>query len=125
MRHVSDAAFLLDASPDQSWHLAGFGPECARKACLSESWLHKILGHDLDDEVLDMAFALDVQATRYEVRELARQYPMIQRWSVESRYEQTGTRSDVDARHLVNQAETLTYLVASDLWLDGRIEGVR
>ncbi len=37
-RHIADAEHLLahgaHRSEDQAWHLAGFGPESVRKACL-------------------------------------------------------------------------------------------
>lgn len=125
MRHVCDASRLLDTSPDQSWHLAGFGPECARKACLSESWFDRLLGHDFADEVLELALALDVQAARYEVHDLRVRHPTLRRWSVESRYERTGSRSHVDASNLVTEAKGVTYAIASELWMDGRIDGVR
>ena len=47
LRHTRDAEHLLASGPhrslDQAFHLAGFGPECARKACLSESWADKTI----------------------------------------------------------------------------------
>lgn len=127
LRHVRDADDLLRSSPDQSWHLAGFGPECARKACLDQGWLDRVLGHDLaevSDSVLEVALALDVEGGRYEVRDLASRYPELQRWSVESRYDRTGDRSAAEACLLVEQAAALTYALVADLWMDGRIEEV-
>jgi hypothetical protein len=124
LRHVRDADDLLRASPDQSWHLAGFGPECARKACLQEKWLDHALGHDLaewSDEVLDLALALDTQAGRYEVRDLASRFPVLASWRVKSRYDRTGTRTEPQARALVEQAADLTYELAAELWMDGII----
>lgn len=125
LRHVRDADRLLETSPDQSWHLAGFGPECARKACLEEAWLNLVLSHDLgerSDHILEFALALDVQANRYEVRNLERRFPDLKTWKVSSRYKRTGTYSTNEAEALVQQAATLTYELAAELWMDGRIE---
>jgi hypothetical protein len=124
LRHVRDAEGLLKTSPDQSWHLAGFGPECARKACLQIEWLDKVMGHDLtnlSDEILEVALALDTRAGQYEVRDLAARFPELKSWRVESRYERTGTRSHAKARVLVKQAAALTYEIAAELWMDGII----
>lgn len=124
LRHVEDAESLLANSPDQGWHLAGFGPECARKACLAEDWLDKLLGHDLaavSDEILDLALALDVTAARYALRGLARNRPTLARWSVESRYDPTGTHGHDEAEELVKDAADVTRALAADLWMDGRV----
>ena len=32
LRHARDAEWLAHRSPDQAYHLAGYAPECARKA---------------------------------------------------------------------------------------------
>ena len=57
-RHVNDARALLAASPLQAYHLAGFGPECARKAVPGVATLAKQLGHTIDaDEALATLFA--------------------------------------------------------------------
>ena len=124
LRHVRDADDFLQTSPDQSWHLAGFGPECARKACLEQTWLDRVLGHDLSevsDGVVEVALALDVQAARYEVRDFANRFPRLKLWSVETRYDRTGTHSETEARALVEEAAALTYALTADLWMDGRI----
>ena len=52
LRHVRDAEHLATPnhsghSPDQAYHLAGFGPECARKATLYHRLFDKPLGHTL------------------------------------------------------------------------------
>lgn len=123
LRHVDDAEGLLSSSPDQSWHLAGFGPECARKACLRVQTFDKMLGHELaemSERVLDVALVVDPNATRYAVRELTRRYPTLSRWRVESRYERTGTRSAEDAQSLVRESAQLTHELAAALWMDGR-----
>lgn len=35
LRHINDARTLLATSPVQAAYLAGYGPECARKAALA------------------------------------------------------------------------------------------
>jgi len=54
LRHVDDAQALLAVSPVQAFHLAGFGPECARKAALtvpgaSQGTMDKAIGHGFHD----------------------------------------------------------------------------
>jgi len=55
LRHVGDAAALLGESPAQAFYLAGYGPECARKACLArwsdqeEDARNRAIGHRYDD----------------------------------------------------------------------------
>lgn len=125
LRHVEDAAYLLPRSPDQSWHLAGFGPECVRKACLDEHWLDKALGHDLataGDDVLELAGALDVRAARYRLTGVHSRYPLLAEWRVEARYERTGARTGSTAKQIVKQAANLTYELAAALWMDGRVD---
>ena len=124
LRHVSDAEHLLATSPDQSWHLAGFGPECARKACLGDDWWDKALGHELTDfvePVLELALALDVRAARYGVAGFTARYPSLAEWRPDARYEKTGTRKAEDAKPLVEAAAQLTCRLAAELWMDGRV----
>jgi hypothetical protein len=48
LRHVRDAKILAAGaapSPDQAWHLIGFGSECSLKAGLSAEWQGKAIGH--------------------------------------------------------------------------------
>ena len=50
IRHVRDAELLASTagpnrSLDQAFHLAGFAPECARKATLPRSTFDKSIGH--------------------------------------------------------------------------------
>lgn len=125
LRHVTDADRLLATSPDQSWHLAGFGPECARKACLDHDWWDRVLGHDLTDfvgPVLEIALALDVRAARYDLSSLTTRYPVLAQWDPNCRYDETGTRDQKVARPLVDAALDLTARVAAELWMDGHVE---
>jgi len=71
LRLVRDAEHLLEPGaqqfPDEAYYLAGFGPECARKACLESRSFDKVLGHDFADfaeSTLDVACALDPHAHR-------------------------------------------------------------
>lgn len=99
-RHVSDAERLATESPDQSWHLAGFGPECARKALIFEpavqaAVLNKALGHDFsgvaDENLLDWVMRLDPWAHRYSPSSWAREHAILTAWKPQHRYEATGT----------------------------------
>lgn len=129
LRHVRDAAYLLDASHpgqsiDQAFHLAGFGPECARKALLGDRVFDKVLGHRFDagvELVLDAALALDPQARRYSPRGWAARYPALPTWSEQSRYYATGTKTDASARPVVEQAARAVHDTVVALFADGRI----
>jgi hypothetical protein len=64
LRHLRDAEHLADAttphgSLDQAYHLAGFAPECGRKATIAADWMNKALGHDLGvvDEIMAALWA--------------------------------------------------------------------
>ncbi|MCB9653993.1 MAG: hypothetical protein H6729_07700 [Deltaproteobacteria bacterium] len=132
-RHIRDARTLLRRSaisglapsPDQAWHLAGFGPECARKAALPERDWDRILGHNLgpaSDEIIGWLECLLPICARYTLR-LGKD-PKIPRWSPEHRYEHTGSRTEIQAEDLVEEAERITDNLLLDLWLDGRLEGL-
>jgi hypothetical protein len=94
VRHIRDAEALLASSPDQAWHLAGFGPECMRKAVLTLPWAGKALGHDLDGSeavVLSLVLELDPHARRYQGTTRLGSHAILNRWDVKHRYDQTGT----------------------------------
>ncbi len=127
LRHVRDAEHLADAdsasrSLDQACHLAGYGPECARKATLQTRVFDKALGHHLDagiDSVLDVALALDPLAWRYEPRDWATRYPALARWSPEVRYDRTGRHAADEVGPLVAEARQVVDTVAVAVWADG------
>ncbi len=126
-RHVADAERLLQESPDQAWHLAGFGPECARKAGLFDGGLaarvvDQRLGHDFGpfaDQVLDWVSRLDRHAHRYQLDGWTAQYPVLGSWSPNHRYDATGTVTTRDVNGLVATARQLVDRVSAELWMDG------
>lgn len=126
-RHVRDAERLLqgrDASPDQAWHLAGFGPECARKACLEEAVLDHALGHELGpagETLLEWWIPLDPLAWRYHLAGWAQDEPHFAEWRPAHRYEASGTRHGDPVRELVASARRRVNGVLADLWSDGRL----
>lgn len=128
VRHVRDAERLLQGeglSPDQAWHLAGYGPECARKACLEEAILDKVMGHDLGAEgeiLLEWWIPLDPAAWRYRLDGWASHAPILARWSPVHRYEATGTRAGEPVRELTAAAARRVLGVLADLWADGRLD---
>ncbi len=83
LRHVRDAEHLLASEPpyrsvEQALHLAGFGPECARKGCVDEDIADKALGHEFekaDESVVDLLLAIDPSASRYGLDEHTLQLP--------------------------------------------------
>lgn len=128
LRHVRDAEHLVAPGPhtslDQAYHLAGLGPECARKATLSSEPFRRILGHDLGtrgDALLLYWGALDPDAFRYEPLDVAIRFPALASWRVDCRYERSGTRTEGAALNLVREAREHVDGIVSALWADGRL----
>lgn len=128
LRHVRDAEHLVTPGPnsslDQAYHLAGLGPECARKATLSSGTFRRILGHDLGtrgDALLQFWRALDPDAFRYEPLEIATRFPALASWRIDCRYERSGTRTEGTAVDLVREARKHVDGIVSALWADGRL----
>jgi hypothetical protein len=128
LRHVRDAEHLLSCSagytsPEQAYHLAGLGPECARKATISEPWLDKVIGHGITpwaDEIVEFATALDPMAHRYDIRDFLNRYPELARWNIECRYAETG-RNSAQAALVCRQAREIVDAIVIALWADGRL----
>jgi hypothetical protein len=131
-RHISDAEQLAMAgstylSLDQAWHLAGFGPECIRKACLRERAFDRALGHEFTPEseaLLDWAIALDPQAWRYHLLGWSKTVSRLAEWDPNHRYERTGKRPESNIRELVQGASGVVRRVICDLWTDGVLREV-
>lgn len=122
LRHVRDAEDLLSHSPDQAFHLAGFGPECARKATLMSDWFDKAIGHGMSgsvDQLLEVASSLDSDASRYRISGWADRYNALKKWTEQARYERTGTRSREVARGLLDEAREIVEDLTLALWADG------
>jgi len=129
LRHVEDAEHLLTSgshrSEDQAWHLAGFGPECVRKACLEDRALDRALGHNLaadTEHLLEWGLSLDPHASRYGLVGWAGA-PQLADWDPTHRYDRTGTHVGDPVAALVASARNLVHRVHADLWADGRITG--
>lgn len=129
LRHARDAEVLAtNGSPgrslDQAYHLAGFGPECARKATLALRTLDKTIGHRFDDgadDVLDLAEALDPLCHRYRPRDWTTRWPSLAGWSEQVRYDRTGTHDEAKVLRLVGEARDAVDAVVLALWADGRL----
>jgi hypothetical protein len=100
LRHARDAESLLapqnpgGQSIDQAFHLAGYGPECARKATLGLRDFDKTIGHRFDgraEGVLDALVALDPWALRYGASGWGARFPALAEWKETARYHRTGT----------------------------------
>lgn len=128
LRHVRDAESLLaprspGRSVDQAFHLAGYGPECARKATLGLRDFDKTIGHRFDERaegVLDVLVALDPWALRYEPTRWGIRFPALAEWMETVRYRRTGATDEAKARALVGQAREAVDGVVAALWADGR-----
>lgn len=118
LRHVRDAERLLADSPDQTYHLAGFGPECARKAVLDFRWADKAIGHELAADLVDYLAGLDPWALRY----LSPMPAGFQQWEPQVRYKKTGFKSRSEAEQLLQGCQSATHSLLTKLWADGRIK---
>lgn len=128
LRHIRDAEFLASGTPpislDQASHLLGFGPECARKACLHEAWADTAIGHAIGargEEVVDFVAALDARAARYRVGAWRARFPELVGWSESCRYDATGTadtQPEIVVRRLGAARHAVDDVILS-LWADG------
>ena len=132
IRHIRDAEFLASASPParslaQAFHLAGFAPECARKATLPRKAFDKAIGHgttDASELSLEWALAHDPRARRYSV-DLARwsaRYPGLRSWNEGVRYERTGTRQPAEVTALLTEVRGIVAAILAALWIDGVLD---
>lgn len=128
LRHARDAEHLAEPGPtrslDQAFHLAGFGPECVRKACLTGRWADKVLSHGMDvatELVVDWILALDAHASRYGIRDWSARYAALRVWKVESRYEATGQRTEQEVHALLAVAREAVDSTILRLWTGGAI----
>lgn len=126
LRHLRDAEHLLSCaegrSPAQAYHLAGFAPECARKACLAERWADKVLGHNFGESaetLLELLTSIDLHASRYQSRNWEARFPALREWKVECRYAASDAFDEVQADALLAEARSATLDVCVALWADG------
>jgi methionyl-tRNA formyltransferase len=128
LRHVRVAAHLILDTPhrslDDAFYLAGFGPECARSACLAEEWFARAVGHGFDDPQntnLNFVMGLDPRARRYRTSAWADEFPVLTSWRVQRRYDRTGTVEREAAARLIAAARTIVDRIAVQLWTDGML----
>lgn len=143
LRHIRDAEHLAQTdppSPEQTEHLAGFAPECARKALLHldafpskvEDAFGRALSHDFKefaDQVVDLIIALQPRLRHSNARGWSQRHPELIPWNPECRYHATGYAKRVKGNlprpvwraQLLGKARVLTEEAAIELWLDGRL----
>lgn len=122
LRHVRDAQYLAGSSPDQAFHLAGFGPECARKATLPKATYDKAIGHGVggtSELALGVALSLDARAHRYGLVGWATRYPALAAWTEMARYDKTGDHEEV--ARLLQEAREVVDRIAFARWADGLV----
>lgn len=132
IRHLRDAEHLAfvpspDRSLDQAFHLAGFAPECARKATLPRSTFDKAIGHgttDASELALEWALAHDPRAHRYRIdlAEWSARYPGLSSWNEGVRYDRTGARRPDEVTALLTEVRTIVGAIVAALWVDGALD---
>lgn len=131
LRHVTDAESLIAASPAQALYLAGYGPECARKAALArwnkpdEDRRNKAIGHRFDkpaETALALFCDLDPLASRYTLRGWKATHSSLSEWKEDVRYGRSDSVTRGKAQQLLSSARELTVDVIAKLWVDGRVE---
>ncbi len=124
LRYARDARHLLESpdhrSVDQAAHLAGFAPECALKACLSEGRYDKALGHEFADDTTAWVLALDPLAAR----RVGSVPAALAGWRPDLRYGGTGTVALTVATAWVDAASAAVDGLVASAWLDGEIEDI-
>lgn len=119
LRHQEDAEALLGPSPDQSWHLAGFAAECARKACLGNEEFRRALAHEHGrdaDRLLDLVLALDAHGPGGDLHGWAPTGSALAVWSEAHRYDRRGSHAS-RAPALVSETAGHHDRVLTSLWL--------
>lgn len=129
LRHVRVAEHLAaegaDRALDEAFHIAGFGPECAQAACLSEEWFARAIGHGFDAaqaESLRLLLYLDPRARRYLPADWSARYQELRTWTVQSRYLPTGTFDHARATAMTREAREVVDRVVASLWADGLLD---
>lgn len=147
-RHLRDAAYLADYAHDhpahrdgepvyrslaQAYHLAGFAPECIRKAILGTRTFDKALGHRFrqagdphsNEDMLAVIMATDPFAARYYSTSSAwaQAYPALAAWAETARYDADNDPKFEPAKvaELLHSADSAVQGIVLRLWLDGRL----
>ena len=130
LRHIADAEDLLRASPVQALYLAGYGPECARKAALArwtdrdEDLRNRAIGHRFDgpaEVALQWFCDLDPLAPRYALLRWKVTYNVLGEWKEDVRYGRSDSITVTKARRFLHAAQELTLGTIAKLWADGRV----
>jgi hypothetical protein len=119
LRHQGDAEFLLERSPDQAWHLAGYATECIRKAALTVEAYRKAIGHEQGrdfDALFELVSALDPGALKLRVSGWAHAGTRLHEWDAQHRYDALGTHTQ-QASQLVSETRVHHDRTLTALWL--------
>ncbi len=113
-----------------AYYLAGYGPECARKAALtwpdarSAKEIDKAIGHGFHKQAelaLAHVLAVDPLAARYELPRWQTRFLKLAAWSEDKRYESSQMFGAAAARGVLREANEVVTEVIAALWADGRL----
>lgn len=115
-RHLHAAKALIADWPDEAWYIAGYGPECARKASLTDERLWRLMGHEAGDAAL-LGWLLSLDARAVQVPETATG------WRPDVRYARTNTRTLAQAEAMVVDCWRDAGPILAGLWARGAWSG--
>lgn len=130
LRHIQDASQLVSSSPVQAFYLAGYGPECVRKAALTfpdekvQEQIQFAIGHGFKkhaETALSIAMDVDPMASRYGLSRWGTRQNILQEWNERCRYGRCDSIRVSKARKLIEKAEPVVTDVVLALWADGRL----
>src|SRR5262249_13082113 len=128
LRHLRDAEHLATFGPfasyDQAYHLAGFAPECARKATLASSTFDKAIGHGVastSEMALALVLSIDLRGHRYDLTHWGARYPALAAWTEQVRYDPTGTHKQTKVLAVLSEARQIVDRIVFALWADGLV----
>lgn len=128
LRHLGTATRCLEhADWEQVAHLAGFGPECLRKAAmLAPPAVNREFGHKLGmHEMLDALSALRPHGLRLRADRLQTTWPALEDWDPQARYAADGTVSADQAKELHTDAAAAVRGLLFAMVLDERDDVLR
>ena len=123
-RHLDDAHILLNQSRyDNAAYLSGYVVECSLKCLVRDGGLpSRAYGHQLDllsDQAMSFAYLLSPASRRYRLPDTIEFREVVQNWTPELRYSETGTIDSNRAESWIKAAQETYKMTVVQAMLDG------